>query len=156
MIDPADEALRDRDTVREITFTVVGYPPGKNEAKSMLGDGHSHASRVRLLLDAARSASQAQGFVPIETGRVGLDVVVNATTEEPTWDATNYLGGIADVLEHKAHRGPLEHLGELAAVWLYRNDRQIKQLSYRETAATEARYTVTVRRLDWVTGDSSS
>jgi hypothetical protein len=69
---------------------------------------------------------------------VALDVVVNATAEQPTWDATNYLGGIADVLEHKADRGPLEHLGELAEVWLYRNDRQIKQVSYREVAAAQA------------------
>jgi hypothetical protein len=61
MIEPADEALPDPVTMRETSFTVTGYPPGKNEAKSMLGDGHSHASRVRLLLDAARSASQAQG-----------------------------------------------------------------------------------------------
>jgi hypothetical protein len=38
-------------------------------------------------------------------------------------------------------------LGDLAAVWLYSNDRQIKQVSYRQVQDPEAKYTVTVRRL---------
>lgn len=36
---------------------------------------------------------------------------------------------------------------DIASVWLYRNDRQIKELSYREVEADEAVYTVTVRAL---------
>jgi hypothetical protein len=44
-------------------------------------------------------------------------------------------------------RGPLDHLGDLATVWLYRNDRQIEQVSYREVAADQVSYTVTVREL---------
>jgi hypothetical protein len=39
-------------------------------------------------------------------------------------------------------------LGDLAAVWLYSNDRQIKQVSYRETEASHPSYTVTLRALD--------
>jgi hypothetical protein len=45
-------------------------------------------------------------------------------------DTTNYLGGIADVLEDKSYRGSLGHLGELRRVSVYRNDRQIKQVTY--------------------------
>jgi hypothetical protein len=51
------------------------------------------------------------------------------------------------VLEDKSHRGPLEHLGALAAVRLYRNDRQIKQVAYREDESAQVGYTVTVRPL---------
>lgn len=59
-------------------------------------------------------------------------------------DAINYLGGIADVLENKSHRGTLDHLG-LAVVGLYANDHQIKQISYRELADNNVSYTVTVQ-----------
>jgi hypothetical protein len=51
------------------------------------------------------------------------------------------------VLENKAHRGTLDHLGCLANVWLFRNDRQIKAVSYRETEAQNSSYTVTIREL---------
>ncbi|BBY05413.1 hypothetical protein MNVI_07310 [Mycobacterium noviomagense] len=64
----------------------------------------------------------------------------------PAGDAANIVGGIADVLENKSHRSSIEHLGDLAAVWLYRNDKQIKQITYRENPG-ECSYTVTVRAL---------
>jgi hypothetical protein len=35
----------------------------------------------------------------------------------------------------------------LGKVWLYRNDRQIKAISYRETEADDVSYTVTIREL---------
>lgn len=79
-----------------------------------------------------------------------MDVVLTPPADREAWDATNYLGGIADVLEHKALRGAeVEHLGHLANVWLYRNDRQIKQVSYREATHDQAGhgYQVTVSRL---------
>lgn len=133
----------------DISFDVEGYPPAKNEALSMLGVGHSHAPRVRLLLEQARAACQEQEFVPIKEGQVALDVVVRAAAHQPTWDATNYLGGIADVLENKSHRGVLAHLGELANVWLYRNDRQIKEVSYREVESSEVGFTVTIRAINY-------
>ena len=130
-----------------ITFDVPGYPPAKNEALSMLGAGHSHAGRVRLLLEAARQACGSQPFVPMDDGPVTLDVVLRCPAGQNPADATNYLGGIADVLEEKSHRGPLEHLGALAAVRLYRNDRQIKHVAYREDESAHVGYTVTVRPL---------
>jgi hypothetical protein len=43
-------------SVREISISVEGYPPAKNEAKSMLAAGHLYTDRVRLLLEAARAA----------------------------------------------------------------------------------------------------
>jgi hypothetical protein len=98
----------------------------------MLGISHSHSSRVRLLLELAGQACVAQGFVPVVKGHVALDVVVRAPAGQNPADATNYLGGIGDVLEDKSSRGPLDHLGPLSTVWLYRNDRQITQVSYRE------------------------
>lgn len=62
-------------------------------------------------------------------------------------DATNYLGGIADVLEDKSHRGSLEHLGALATVRLYRNDRQVKQVADHEEQSAHVGYTVAIRPL---------
>jgi hypothetical protein len=131
----------------QITFDVAGYPPAKSEALSMLGVGHSHAPRVRLLLEAARRACEQQAFVPVKHEPVALDVVLRTPPEDAPSDATNYLGGIGDALEDKSRRGPLDHLGDLADVWLYGNDRQIKQVSYRQVQDPEAKYTVTVRRL---------
>lgn len=130
-----------------ITFEVQGYPPAKNEALSMLGAGHSHAPRVRLLLEAARQACQSHSFMPVDDGPVTLDVVLRCPAGQHLADATNYLGGVADVLEEKSHRGALEHLGALATVRLYRNDRQIKQVTYREEESAQVGYTVTVRPL---------
>jgi hypothetical protein len=135
------------DALNRISFDVLGFPPAKSEVLSMLGAGHSHAERVLLLLAAARQARDEQAFVPIDAGHVALEVVVRAPIDQPAWDATNYLGGIGDVLEDKSRRGALDHLGDLAKVCLYRNDRQIKEISYREIEADETGYTVTVRPL---------
>lgn len=117
----------------------------------MLSASHPDAARVRVLLAAAQAAMAThREFAPISNGRVGLEVVLASPTDREAWDATNYLGGIADVPEHKAHRGAaVEHLGNLVDVWLYRNDRHIKQVSYRAEAHDPAShgYRVTVRRL---------
>lgn len=135
------------DAPNQITFDVPGYPPAKGEALSMLGAGHGHAPRVRLLLECAARARDEQGFEPVDNSHVALDVVVSAPPPGAPSDATNYLGGIADVLEDKSSRGNLAHLGDLGAVWLYRNDRQIKNVTYRELESDETEYSVTVRTL---------
>lgn len=135
------------DTANQVAFEVPGYPPAKSEATSMLSSGHPHASRVSRLLAAAQGACAAQPFTPPRDGAVALDVVLYAPTDQNRADATNYLGGIADVLEDKSHRGSLVHLGDLAHVWLYRNDRQIKAITYREDQAENASYTVSIRAL---------
>jgi hypothetical protein len=118
-----------------LSFRVEGhFPPAKNTATSMLSAAHPDAPRVRALLSAAEAAMATHPeFIPISDGRIRIDVVLTPPADREAWDATNYLGGIADVLEYKALRGAaVEHLGNLANVWLYRNDRQIKQVSYRE------------------------
>lgn len=128
-----------------IRFEVSGLPPLKNEALSVFNAKHGQADRIRTLLLAAQRACREHGFAPIETGGVALDVV----TRSPGGDATNILGGIADVLENKpirAHRAAIDHLGDLAGVWLYQDDKQIKQVTYREEPG-ESSYTVTVRAL---------
>jgi hypothetical protein len=134
-------------TTNQVSFDVLGYPPPKGEALSMMNPTHGYADRVRLLLEQARLAVAAGSFTPVESEPVGLDVVVYSPNGRNRADATNYLGGIGDVLEQKAHRGPLDHLGELADVWLYGNDRQIKAVTYREAEADRASYTVTIREL---------
>ena len=40
----------------EVEFEVADLPPAKNEAKSMLAEGHPHLGRVLLLLRAVREA----------------------------------------------------------------------------------------------------
>jgi hypothetical protein len=134
------------DTDRQVSFEVAGYPPVKNEAKSLLAYGHPHAERVRTLLRAARHARDAQGFEPVADGSVELDVIVQAPQDGRTADLTNYLGGVADVLENKHARTGVEQLGDLADVWLYANDRQITTVNGRAAVADEASYAVTVRR----------
>jgi hypothetical protein len=111
----------------------------------MLSEGHGQANQVRRLLQEAERVCADQGFVPIDHGEAGLDVVVGGPAR-PLGDATNYLGGIADVLRQKSNSSlSLDHLGGLATVRLYSNDRQISQVSYREQVGGQASYTVTVR-----------
>lgn len=130
----------------EVVFSVEGWPPAKSEAKSMLAIGHTHADRVLKLLTAAKAAMTSQRSSWFGTAPVGLEVIVHSPSEPPA-DATNFLGGIGDVLEAKSHRGVMAHLGDLASVALYANDQQIREVSYRWDASTETGYSVRVRRL---------
>jgi hypothetical protein len=132
----------------EIRFEVTGLPPAKAEAKSMLSPGHSHAGRVRALLEGAAAAVEAQGWAPT-TEPVGLSVEIRATPNDGVWDATNYLGGIADVLQDKRRLDMASRaaLGDLAEVALYVDDRQIKAIDYRLARGTALSYAVAVRVL---------
>lgn len=128
-----------------IRFEVHGKPPLKNEALSVFNAKHGQADRIRALLQAAQRACQEHGFAPIDEGGVALEVI----TRSPGGDATNIVGGIADVLENKpmrAHRSSIDHLGDLVTVWLYQDDKQIKQITYCEEPG-ESSYMVTVRAL---------
>ncbi len=138
----------ERPTTRQVSFPVAGLPPARSEALSIFGAGHPHAPRVRSLLHAAQEASAGQGFTPAGHEAVALELTVHRAQEDRLSDATNFLGGVGDVLKDKRYRRPLLHLDDLAAVWLYRNDRQIKQVLYREDVAARTSYTVTVRVLD--------
>jgi hypothetical protein len=59
-----------------------------------------------------------------------LELILMSPAPPPS-DATNYLGGVADVLEDKKRRGDLAHLGELADFTLYGNDRQFHEVRYQ-------------------------
>lgn len=126
----------------EITLIVEGYPPAKGEALSMLRPGHSHAPRVRRLLQAARDEVSNSGFTGLGSQPIGLEVVVRSPRDRNRSDATNYLGGLGDVLEGKGRRGQIEHLGDLRQISLFDNDRQLEEVRYRWEESAEPSYTV--------------
>lgn len=151
---PADEGLEPGDrvrvpsrgedcTVHDYSIKVPGLPPAKNEAKSMLASGHGHSERVLALLKAVQSAVEGT-TIPFPEESLALELVVTSPTAPPS-DATNYLGGVADVLEDKTHRGDLSHLGSVAHVALYGNDRQLHEVSFRWEAGREVGYRLRVR-----------
>lgn len=131
-----------------ISFDVLGLPPLKNEALSIFSAGHRQAGRVRTLLEAACAAAQRTGWTPL-ADPVALDVVLRRPPGHHSGDVTNFLGGIGDVLQDKRRlrRASVAHLGVLVDVALYVDDRQIRQLSYREEHADEAGYSVHVSTL---------
>ena len=111
----------------------------------MLAHDHPQAARVRALLTAARRAADLGS--PPESAPIGIDVLVHAPHDARLPDATNLLGGIADVLEVKSRRelispGVTAHLGELAKVGLYKDDAQIREVHYRRTVASSVSYRV--------------
>ncbi|GIF16975.1 hypothetical protein [Actinoplanes teichomyceticus] len=131
--------------VVEIAFDVPGWPPIKNEALSLLSANHQQHDRVRTLLEAAAIASQAVAWT-VTDRVVGLDVTVRAPLGRPAGDATNYLGGIGDVLQDKSNPVNLDlsHLGPLQEVALYLDDRQITQVRYDVEPADSPSYSVRV------------
>lgn len=141
-----EELASTGERVREISLSVSGYPPTKNEAKSLLSAGHSQFPRVLALLEAA-AASLAEGAESFGIRRLGLELVVCGPADAPS-DATNSLGGIGDVLQEKKRRGSLGHLGPLANVSLFTDDRQIRRVNYREERAEEASYRLRLWPLD--------
>ena len=130
--------------MHEISFEVAGLPPIKNEAKSLLSAAHKQARQVRSLLEAARAAANSAGWKRVP-GLVSLELIVRGNGRPPG-DATNYLGGVADVLQaNKDHvMIDLGYLGELRDVALYVNDRQINRVGYSEEAAERTSYVVRV------------
>lgn len=128
-----------------LSFEVTGLPPVQTEALSIFAAGHRQAARVRALLQAACGAAQQSGWTPL-TGPVELDVVLYGPPGHRTADTTSLLGGICAVLQDKkrvSHLG-LRHLGVLADVALYVDDRQLRRLSFREEAAEAPSYSVRV------------
>lgn len=131
-----------------IAFDVRGLPPLKNEALSIFSAGHRQAGRVRALLEAACAAAQRTGWTAL-ADPVALDVVLRRPPSHPGGDVTHFLAGIGSVLQNKRHSASvgMAHLGVLVDVALYVDDRQIRQLSYREEHADEPSYTVRVSAL---------
>jgi hypothetical protein len=138
--------------VTEISFEVDGLPPAKSGMGSALGATSKQRPKVVALLEAAREAVLGSGFPGFGKRRLRLEVVLYARPDE-AWDATNYLGGISDVLEGKAkrliaHPGSLDHLEDLSQVGLYDDDRQIKEISHREVPSDTNSYVVTLSALE--------
>jgi hypothetical protein len=132
-------------SLSEITIRVAGRPPPKSEAKSVFAQGGKYEPRVKALLEAAREEITRLAFQGFGSTKLRLDVEVHTGPGDPPWDATNYLGGIADVLESKTKRliaqpGSIDHFGDLAQVGLYDDDRQIKEIIYREVQGDQAEY----------------
>jgi hypothetical protein len=117
-----------------IEFNVTGWPPIQNEAKSLFAAGHAHRDRVERLLRAAAAAAEETSWVRVGADtNISLDVVVRSPTPRPPADAINFLGGIGDVLQGRivSPNLDLSHLGALAAVALFDDDRQIQRITYR-------------------------
>nr|MDT0659730.1 hypothetical protein [Micromonospora sp. DSM 115978] len=131
-----------------LSFDVNGLPPVRTEALSIFSAGHRQAGRVRTLLEAACAAAQQTGWIPL-VDPVQLDVVLRCPPEHHSYDAATLLGGIGAVLQDKKRAATvgLAHLGSLVDVALYLDDRQIRQLSYREEPAESASYLVRVAAL---------
>lgn len=126
-----------------VEFEVMGWPPKKNEAKSLFAAGHSHADKVKALLVAARDVIQRDRWSPA-TGEVALELTI-CCPGRPAGDPTNFLGGVADVLQTTVPpNADVTHLGDLAAIGLYLDDRQISRISCRELPAPEVSYRIRV------------
>lgn len=60
----------------EAAFVVEGWPPAKNEAKSMLAAGHPYADRVLHLLRAAAVVVGHQRSPTFGGDALGLELIV--------------------------------------------------------------------------------
>jgi hypothetical protein len=134
-----------------IELHVEGLPPAKSQ-RSIFSSRSTHHRRLLALLEEAHRVMAERGFRGFGAAPVSLEVEVMTPPGMQPGDGTNYLGGIADALEVKTVRikaaGPLDHLGYRQHVGLYDNDRQIKQIIYRELVAERVSYTVRVRALN--------
>jgi predicted RNA-binding Zn ribbon-like protein len=130
--------------VFELTVDLDGLPPAKGP-QAPLSEGHPHLQRTRALLQAVRALLPSD-FRPLSTS-VGLELTIRTPTTRQAWDATNYLGGIADVLQNK-YRRDLPHLGELATVSVYENDRVIREVRYQHQRSDTVGYRLRIWSID--------
>jgi len=84
-------------------------------------------------------------FAPLRCA-VALDLTLYSPLRCPPGDALNFLGGVGDVLQRK----PLDlagHLGSLAGLALYDDDRQIRRVRFDQRTAADLSYVVRVRAI---------
>ena len=129
--------------VREISVSVMGLPPAKDGGFSIFHQKHSRHSLVVELLSKAEKALTDSHWNPVETRKIGLELVVETPGDIPG-DAINYLGGVADVLQSIRVNVDLSHLGGLAEATFYRNDKQIAEVRYSVEYCETRRYRVRV------------
>lgn len=119
-------------------------PPAKGEAKSMLSQAHTQHRRVRRLLEEAAAVMRDRELF---VGDVCLDVTVTARRRDRLPDATNMLGGIADVLQARTTGADVAYLGPLASVACFHDDAQIREIHYRRLEGDLLGYRVVIRPL---------
>ena len=140
-----DSHHNDSDGETEICFSVEGLPPKKNEATSLFSTRHGDRHNVAELLRKAEQSLNRSSWNPTEARPVGLELVVIAQGPDAIpGDATNYLGGVADVLQANRINADLSHLGGLANVSLYHDDRQIREVRYSVKDADALGYRVRI------------
>jgi hypothetical protein len=116
----------------ELSASVNGLePPLKGEAKSMLSEDHKQAPRVRALLQAVHDERAKTGFAGFGSARIGMEVTMRPVGGL-AGDVTNALGGIGDTLQTNRVNVDLTYLGELADAFIYTDDKQIREIRYRE------------------------
>lgn len=128
-----------------IELVVDGLPPAKSEATSIFGPTHPHRERVVALLSRTEEVLARSDWQMAESRPIGLELILSLPSEGGTGsDATNYLGGVADTLQAQRINAATEHLGHLADVALYADDRQIVEVHFRRAEGARATYTVRV------------
>jgi CGNR zinc finger protein len=83
------------------------------------------------------TAEQLPGeFTPFREA-LALTMTLRSPVSAPRGDPTNFLGGVADVLQRKPE---IESLGELASVLVYENDLQLRRIEFRQETSPEVGY----------------
>ena len=127
-----------------VEFAVPGLPPAKGGHQSPVHIDNKHLGRARLLLAALATALQPD-FVPLRCA-VSLELTLHSPLRCPPGDALNFLGGVGDVLQRKVPE-IAGHLGPLADVVLYQDDRQIRRVRFDQRIAADLGYVVRVRAI---------
>ena len=123
--------LVENEHIQEIRLAVEGWPPKKNEATSLFSKRHGDYGNVVELLGKAKRALGESKWNPSEKRPVGLELIVMAERpDDAPGDATNYIGGGADVLQANRVNADLSHLEDLAQASFYHDDRQIREVRY--------------------------
>ena len=132
--------------MKEINIDVQGRPPAKSETLSLFGKTHRHADRVITLLRQVKQAIVHSTWDRNENRRLGLELLISDTAlGSPPMDATNILGGIADVLQADRPRNTdSSHLDGMETVSLYKNDRQIQEIRYSVMRADDPSYRIRI------------
>ena len=125
-------------------MTIRGLPPAKDSSNSIFNKNHSHHPRVIALLQKVQQGLDDSEWNPAERRRVGIELVMTETPNGLPGDATNYLGGVADVLQANRVNADLSHLGGLGKVSLYLDDNQIREVRYSVERGTSSGYRVRV------------
>jgi hypothetical protein len=78
-----------------------------------------------------QAAKSRDGFAGFGKQRIGMDLLIRPVGAG-VGDATNALGGVGDSLQSRRVNIDLSYLGELADVFLFDDDAQIREVRYHE------------------------